>query len=84
MKFSEWVEQSFPGLSMSTVPDAIWWVDFSTAAVEVPADLTHPQNIRQWHREQQPPAAPPWFNADAAPEPAPEVVTVPEATKFSG
>jgi hypothetical protein len=35
---------------MSTVPDAIWYVEFSTAAVEIPTDLTHPQNIRQWHR----------------------------------
>lgn len=52
-KFSEWVQEKFPELSMSTVPDAIWFTSFSTVAVEIPAELTHPQNIRQWYREQQ-------------------------------
>ena len=43
----------FPGLGTAATTDALWYASNSIVAIEMPVDLTHPQNIRQWHREQQ-------------------------------
>ena len=51
-KFSEWVQEMFPGLRQNDASAAIWFAENSTVAVEIPAGLTHPENIRQWCRDQ--------------------------------
>ena len=53
-KFSEWVQEKFEGLDhRPTIADAQWFAEFCTTLVQIPADLTHPVSIRQWHRDQQ-------------------------------
>ena len=45
----------------------------------MPAELTHPQNIRQWHREQQATLT----LSSALPEDTPEIVTPAPTPKFA-
>ena len=52
-KFSEWVQEIFPGLNQDTAADAIWLASNSVSTTEIPADLSHPKNIRVWFNEQQ-------------------------------
>jgi hypothetical protein len=46
---SQWVKSNRP----KTIADAQWFAAFSTTAVEIPAEVTHPQNIRQWQWQWQ-------------------------------
>jgi hypothetical protein len=52
-KFSEWVQGKFPGLHMAHAADVLWFAENSNSVLEIPEHLSHPQSIRQWHRDQQ-------------------------------
>ena len=53
-KFSQWCkEQGFGDIASKNRADAMWLAaEWSVVTTDLPVDLTHPQNIRQWHREQ--------------------------------
>jgi hypothetical protein len=51
--FSEWVQEKFPGLHMAHAADVLWFAENSNSVLEIPEHLSHPQSIRQWHRDQQ-------------------------------
>ena len=46
-KFSEWVQEMFPGLHPNTAADAIWYGSNSIRCMEISTDLTHPHHMRQ-------------------------------------
>lgn len=50
-KFSDWVQAMFPGLTGKATADAIWFAENSVVTSELPAGITHPQNIRAWFNE---------------------------------
>lgn len=50
-KFSEWVQEGFPGLLMRDAADAQWFAE-NSGAVPVSCTLTHPHRIRQEFNEQ--------------------------------
>ena len=52
-KFSEWADEAVPGLTGKATADAIWFAENSVVTSELPAGITHPQNIRAWFNEQQ-------------------------------
>jgi len=54
-KFSQWCkEQGFEDLKPNTRTNAMWLAEnWATVTVDLPPDLTHPENIRQWAREQK-------------------------------
>ena len=53
-KFSEWVQEMFPGLHQDAAADAMWLATLDDALYrDSPPDITHPKNIRQWHRDHQ-------------------------------
>lgn len=52
-KFSEWVQEMFPGLHERAASAAMKWAEESETISEIPDDLTHPVAILAWHREQQ-------------------------------
>lgn len=57
-KFSEWVQEMFPGLHERTARDALWMAEhFSEVTSALLADLTHPMNIRPWFNDQTTTAA---------------------------
>ena len=68
--FSEWVQEKFPGLGLSTeVSAAIWFAsEFRNDCEKLPKAMAHPVAIRQWFNEQQ-------STADL-PSDAPEVTIV--------
>jgi hypothetical protein len=69
-KFSEWVQEMFPGLHERTARDAIWLAEhFSEVTSELPGELTHPVNIRAWANEQQAAKALPEDLQQVAPSP---------------
>jgi len=77
-KFSEWVQEMFPGLSDKTASDAIWWATNSGVTPEIPEGLSHPENIRKWFNEQ---AATQTLPTELQETPAPEpTVVLPKAT----
>jgi hypothetical protein len=51
-KFSEWVADAFPGLSMRDASDAQWFAE-NSETVSDSCTVTHPTRIRQEHNEQQ-------------------------------
>lgn len=53
--FSKWCkENGFGDLKPNTRTNAMWLAEtYSTVTVGLPPDITHPENIRQWAREQQ-------------------------------
>jgi hypothetical protein len=61
-KFSEWVQEMFPGLDQTHASDAIWYAENSNMVLEIPEGITHPQNIRKAFNEQT-----------ACPAPSPEL-----------
>lgn len=67
LKFSEWVQEMFPGLGARDASDAIWWASNSDVTTEIPAGLSHPQNIRQWFNATQTAQAVPEDLQDVAP-----------------
>jgi len=53
-KFSEWVQECFPGICIKNeVPAAIWLVSDFPTRKEIPAGLSYPCSIRKWFNEQQ-------------------------------
>ena len=65
-KFSEWVQEMFPGLHERAASAAMKWAEESETISEIPADLTHPVAILAWHREQQAAAADAlWMSANS-------------------
>lgn len=52
-KFSEWVQEMFPGLGQQDASDAIWLHQESMSLMEIPAGMSHPSWIRRWHNEAQ-------------------------------
>ena len=37
----------------TTRADVLWFAENSNSVLEIPEHLSHPQSIRQWHRDQQ-------------------------------
>ena len=70
-KFSDWVQEEFPGLNQDTAADAIWFASNSVATTEITADLSHPKNIRVWFNEQQATQALPALLQEIAPTSTP-------------
>ncbi|MFM0607662.1 hypothetical protein PQR05_24335 [Paraburkholderia sediminicola] len=70
--FSEWCDENgFADLAAPRRSDAMWFSENFTVAVKnLPADVTDPVNIRQWHRDQQE-ATPPTPEVDLSTSPAP-------------
>ena len=53
-RYGEWVKAcGFDNIDPNTRTDAIWLSQMSTAMMDIPADINHPRNIRQWNRDQQ-------------------------------
>jgi len=54
-KFSQWCkDHGFGDIASKNRTDAMWLADnWTVVTTDLPPDLTHPQNIRQWHREQK-------------------------------
>lgn len=52
-KFSEWVQETFPGLGGNDTADAIWFAEKSGTLPEIPPGLTSPILIRRWFNTQQ-------------------------------
>jgi hypothetical protein len=52
-KFSEWVQEGFPGLRQNDAAAAMWYASNSTNLVEIPAGMSHPESIRAWARDQE-------------------------------
>ena len=53
-KFSEWVQEMFPGLvDRHDIADALWFAEESATVTQIPEGLTHPSRIRRWFNEQQ-------------------------------
>ena len=82
-KFSEWVQEMFPGLNQDTAADAIWYASNSVVATEIPADISHPKNIRVWSSAQQNAAALPIDLQDIAPVATAPVMEKRQAEKAS-
>lgn len=57
-KFSEWVQEMFSGLLAKTASDALWFAENSAVTADLPGDISHPVNTRDWHREHQATQAP--------------------------
>ena len=77
-KFSEWVQEIFPGLPERSVPDAIWFASNSETLSEIPAGVADPICIKRWFNEQEAIQALP---TDLQETPAPEpTVVLPKAT----
>lgn len=72
-KFSDWVQEMFPGLDMRDASDAQWFAENSDTVTDS-CTLSHPRRIREAHNEQQ--------STAALPADAPEVSTV-SAPKFA-
>ena len=52
-KFSEWVQEMFPGLGGDDTAAAIWYAsEFSSTQLEIPEGMSSPQNIRRWFNAQ--------------------------------
>ena len=56
-KFSEWVQEMFPGLHERDAQSAMEYANKTDILSEIPAGLSHPRAIMDWHREQQATAA---------------------------
>lgn len=52
-KFSDWVQEMFPGLNKNDTADSIWFATNSPSLGKIPAAISNPQLIRQWFNEQQ-------------------------------
>ena len=53
-KYGEWIKAcGFDNIEVSTRSDAIWFVGMSRVTLDIPSDMNHPKNIRQWNRDQQ-------------------------------
>lgn len=53
-RYGEWIKAcGFDNIGAATRSDAIWFATISIATIDIPADINHPRNIRQWHRDQQ-------------------------------
>ena len=53
-RYGEWLKAcGFDNIDPATRSDAIWFVGMSIGLIDIPADMNHPQWIRQWHRSQQ-------------------------------
>ena len=53
-KFSDWVQEMFPGLCIKNdVPAAIWFASDFPHSEEIPAGMSNPRCIRAWFNEQQ-------------------------------
>jgi hypothetical protein len=44
-KFSEWVQEMFPGLAAKTASDAMWWAENSGVTPEIPDGISHPTTL---------------------------------------
>ena len=56
--FSDWCKEQGFDMDAPTRSDAMWFASYRDGKTEIPADLTHPKNIRQWHRDQAPAPSP--------------------------
>jgi hypothetical protein len=52
-KFSEWVQEKFPGLHQQDASDAIWFAENSNTVLDSCEGLSHPRRIRAAFNEQQ-------------------------------
>ena len=53
-RYGEWLKAcGFDNIEVSTRSDAIWFVGMSRVTLDIPSDMNHPKNIRQWNRDQQ-------------------------------
>jgi hypothetical protein len=82
-KFSDWVRGMFPGLGEHDARAAIWFAEKSSDSLEIPAGMTNPQSIRQWHGEQAQAQALPQELHDIAPVATAPVMDKRQAEKAS-
>ena len=52
-KFSEWVQEKFPGFPERSVSDVLWFASNSETLSEIPSGMADPICIKRWFNEQE-------------------------------
>lgn len=82
-KFSEWVQEKFPGLGKDNTSSAVWFAsEFSGLPKNIPADKYSPDEIRRWFNEQQATADLPSDTPEVTIVSIPKFATKRDAVKF--